>query len=64
MPRAKWAVTFTDKGENTIVETVVTYASLNDLETVINMGMQTGMTSTLEKLDELLLTFKQYTDSK
>jgi uncharacterized protein YndB with AHSA1/START domain len=56
LPRAKWLVTFSDKGENTVVETVVSYASLNDLETVINMGMEQGMISTLEKLDELLLT--------
>ncbi|WCT12507.1 SRPBCC family protein [Mucilaginibacter jinjuensis] len=56
LPRAEWVVTFTDKGENALVETVVTYKSLSDLETVINMGMEQGMTATLEKLDELLLT--------
>lgn len=54
LPRAKWNVTFTDKGENTLVETVVTYNSLADLETVINMGMEEGMISTLAKLDKLL----------
>ncbi|BAV07245.1 Uncharacterized conserved protein YndB, AHSA1/START domain [Filimonas lacunae] len=59
LPRAEWVVTFTDKGENTLVETVVTYKSLSDLETVINMGMEQGMIATLEKLDELLLTIKQ-----
>jgi uncharacterized protein YndB with AHSA1/START domain len=55
LPRAKWNVIFTDKEENTLVETVVTYNSLADLETVVNMGMKEGMTATLEKLDELLL---------
>lgn len=54
LPRAKWNVTFTDKGENTLVETVVMYNSLADLETVINMGMEEGMISTLAKLDKLL----------
>jgi uncharacterized protein YndB with AHSA1/START domain len=54
LPRAEWLVTFTDKGENALVETVVTYKSLADLETVINMGMEQGMIATLEKLDELL----------
>jgi len=54
LPRAKWQVTFTDKAEHSLVETIVFYASLNDLEAVINMGMQAGMISTLEKLDELL----------
>lgn len=58
LPRAAWVVRFTDKGENTLVETVVSYASLNDLETVINMGMEQGMTSTLERLDDLLLQLK------
>lgn len=59
LPRAKWAVTFSDKGENAVVETVVTYASLTDLETIINMGMEEGMKATLDKLDELLLTLKK-----
>lgn len=59
LPRAKWEVTFTDKGENAVVETIVYYNSLSDLETIISMGMEEGMMSTLEKLDELLLTFKK-----
>lgn len=59
LPRANWVVTFTGHGDNTIVETVVTYNSLEDLEAVIQMGMEEGMTSTLERLDELLLTLKK-----
>lgn len=55
LPRAKWHVQFLDKGEHTLVETTVTYEALADLETVINMGMKEGLTSTLERLDELLL---------
>lgn len=58
LPRAEWLVTFTDKGENALVETIVTYKSLADLEQVIQMGMEQGMTATLNKLDELLLTLK------
>ncbi|NUO00136.1 MAG: SRPBCC domain-containing protein [Saprospiraceae bacterium] len=54
-PRATWVVTFTDKGAHTVVESVVTYASLTDLEMVISMGMEAGMKSTLARLDELLL---------
>ena len=54
LPRAKWHVKFTDKGLNAVVETVVFYNSLSDLETVINMGMEEGMKSTLLRLDELL----------
>ena len=59
LPRAEWFVSFTDKGEHTVVETIVQYASLTDLETIINMGMQEGMMATLESLDELLATLKQ-----
>lgn len=59
LPRATWVVTFSDKGEHTLVETVVTYASLNDLETVINMGMEQGMMSTLERLDDLLILLNE-----
>ena len=59
LPRAHWHVTFSDFGKNTMVETVVTYNSLNDLETVINMGMKEGMTATLEKLDDLLVTLSK-----
>ncbi|MFI5206290.1 MAG: SRPBCC domain-containing protein [Candidatus Paceibacterales bacterium] len=58
MPRADWRVNFTDKGKNSLVETIVTYQSLSDLEKVIQMGMEQGMMATLEKLDELLLTIK------
>lgn len=54
LPRAEWDVSFEDLGENALVQTVVTYKSLSDLETVINMGMEEGMKLTLEKLDELL----------
>lgn len=56
LPRAKWRVSFLDKSENTLVETIVQYNSLSDLEAVIQMGMEQGMTMTLEKLDELLAT--------
>ena len=55
LPRAKWKVTFSDhNNHHTIVETLVKYDSLSDLETTINMGMEEGMMSTLEKLDEFL----------
>jgi uncharacterized protein YndB with AHSA1/START domain len=59
LPSAEWFVKFTDKGENAVVETIVQYASLNDLETIINMGMKEGMMATFEKLDELLSTLKK-----
>ncbi|RCK40949.1 ATPase, partial [Thalassospira profundimaris] len=33
--------------------------SAKDLQTVIDMGMEEGLTSTLERLDELLLKLNQ-----
>jgi hypothetical protein len=42
-----------------VVETVVSYASAEALQQVIDMGMKEGLRSTLERLDELLLTFNQ-----
>jgi uncharacterized protein YndB with AHSA1/START domain len=59
LPRSNWDVTFKDLGENSLVHTVVTYKSLADLETVIQMGMKEGLTSTLERLDDLLLTLNK-----
>ena len=59
MPRAEWVVTFTDLNSNALVQTILTYKSLADLETVIQMGMEEGLKLTLEKLDELLLVLNK-----
>jgi hypothetical protein len=58
LPQAEWLVNFTSKEENAVVETIVTYNSLEDLEAVIQMGMKDGLASALERLDELLVTLK------
>ena len=59
LPRSTWDVTFTELGENSLVQTVVSYKSLADLEAVIQMGMKEGLTSTLERLDSLLETLSK-----
>ena len=59
LPRADWRISFIDKGGNALVETIVTYKSLSDLEKVVQMGMEQGMKATLEKLDNLLLTIRE-----
>ncbi|CAJ0814891.1 MULTISPECIES: SRPBCC family protein [Ralstonia] len=59
LPRARWDVTFADANERTLVTTVVLYNSPEDVQKVIDMGMKDGMTSTLERLDELLLTLAE-----
>jgi uncharacterized protein YndB with AHSA1/START domain len=59
LPRSKWNVSFSDMTNHTLVETVVSYTSAEALEQVIKMGLKEGLTSTLERLDELLLTLNQ-----
>lgn len=63
LPRSTWDVNFSGDANRTLVQTVVTYKSTADLETVIQMGMQEGIASTLERLDELLLTIGEATAS-
>jgi uncharacterized protein YndB with AHSA1/START domain len=55
MPRSNWDVTFTEASGCAFVQTIVSYKSTEELEQVIEMGMKEGLTSTLERLDELLL---------
>ncbi len=55
LPRADWQVAFSELDQHALVESVVTYQSLQDLEAVINMGLKEGMESTLGRLDTLLL---------
>jgi len=54
MPRSDWTVTFADAGDRTLVTTAIRYASPADMQKVIEMGLEDGMTSTMERLDELL----------
>lgn len=59
LPRSNWDVTFTDASERTLVQTVVSFQSAAELEKVVEMGMEEGMTSTLERLEELLETLEK-----
>ncbi len=54
MPQSKWEVIFTDKGDITLVEFMITYPDLAQLETTIQMGFKEGMSMAMEGLDELL----------
>lgn len=55
MPQARWGVSFTESGpRQTIVSTAIRYASPADVEKVIAMGLKDGLTSTMQRLDELL----------
>ncbi|MFM7021402.1 MAG: SRPBCC domain-containing protein [Flavobacteriales bacterium] len=58
MPQSKWEVKFTSKGELTLVEFVVTYSDLAQLEATIQMGFKEGLSMAMEGLDELLPSLK------
>jgi len=55
MPRSNWNVTFAAASGRIVVTTTVVYASAEDLQKSIDMGLEAGMASTMERLDELLL---------
>lgn len=59
LPQSKWEVAFADKGEVTLVENLITYDDLAQLETTIRMGFKEGLTVAMDGLDELLLTLKK-----
>jgi uncharacterized protein YndB with AHSA1/START domain len=59
MPQSKWEVSFTPKGEKTLVEFVITYGDLAQLETTLQMGFKEGLTMAMEGLDELLASRKK-----
>lgn len=56
LPRSRWDVTFEDLRERSVVQTIVSYQSLADLETVLQMGVEEGMRLTMESLEDLLST--------
>ena len=56
LPRARWDVGFTDLQTRTLVTTIGLYKTAEDVQKVIDMGLKDGLASTLERLDELLLT--------
>ncbi|GHF62962.1 SRPBCC family protein [Seohaeicola zhoushanensis] len=56
LPASRFDLSFSDVPAGTLVGTLVTYASADDLQKVIDMGMKEGLASTLDRLDELLAT--------
>jgi uncharacterized protein YndB with AHSA1/START domain len=59
MPQSTWEVTFSNKGENTLVEFHITYPDLAQLEATIEMGFKEGLLMAMEGLDELLPSLKK-----
>lgn len=50
MPVSKWETSFLSQGEETLVNIVMSFEKLEDLETILAMGMQEGLTAALESL--------------
>ncbi len=59
MPQSKWDVTFTNKGQATLVEFQISYEDLAQLEATIQMGFKEGLSMAMEGLDELLPSLKK-----
>jgi uncharacterized glyoxalase superfamily protein PhnB/uncharacterized protein YndB with AHSA1/START domain len=54
MPRNKWENSFTANGNQTLVNVLLSFDSLDDLEKIIAMGFQEGFTAGLENLDQYI----------
>jgi uncharacterized protein YndB with AHSA1/START domain len=59
LPQSKWNVSFSDKGEATLVEFQIAFDDLAQLETTIQMGFKDGLRIAMEGLDELLAATKK-----
>lgn len=59
MPQSKWEISFTDKGQITLVQILISYEDLAQLETTIQMGFKEGLSMAMEGLDELLPSLKK-----
>ncbi len=53
-PRTDWDVQFTSKEEQTMVHVTLSYARLEDLESIIQMGFKEGFLAAMENLDEFI----------
>ncbi|MET3028469.1 SRPBCC domain-containing protein [Flavobacterium sp. UW10123] len=49
-----WDVSFSEQGDSTIVDIVITRDSFEELEKIIEMGFKQGFTSAMEGLDKIL----------
>lgn len=54
MPTSEWRIDFREAENSTIVDIMIKYGSLEDLESFIKMGFKEGFTMALENLDKLL----------
>lgn len=59
MPQSKWHVSFTGQGEHTLVDMMISYDDLAQLEATIQMGFKEGLSMAMENLDALLPNLKK-----
>lgn len=58
LPRSKWELTFSEIGERTLVEIIIQYEQLSQLEAILQMGFKEGFAMALDNLDALLPSLK------
>ena len=63
-PRSEWNNRFKESGDSTTVHIIIKYASLADLEQIIEMGFKEGFTMGLDQLDALLQQMNQSKPNK
>jgi PhnB protein len=54
MPRNNWYNKFSHAGDHTIVNILLTFSTLEDLEKIISMGFKEGFSAGLENLDQYI----------
>ncbi|EOZ97828.1 PhnB protein [Indibacter alkaliphilus LW1] len=54
LPRNKWENSFSGQGEKTLVNILLSFDTLEDLEIIIEMGFKEGFTAGLENLDQYI----------
>ncbi|MFL5764339.1 MAG: SRPBCC domain-containing protein [Bacteroidia bacterium] len=54
MPQSKWIMNFKEMGQNTLVEGIINYPDLAQLEATLKMGFKEGLTMAMENLDTML----------
>lgn len=59
LPQSTWRLQFVDKGQVTLVEILISYDDLAQLESNIQMGFKEGFAMAMEGLDELLPSLKK-----
>ena len=54
LPKLEWRVEFTELGDQTKLRSTLVFSTVADMQKVIEMGFEGGMTEQLDKLDEFL----------